>query len=150
MQINTIVFPTDFSTCSDAGLDYAAALARDTGATLLIVHVEEHPVAYGVGEMYYGALEPDRKSLQAMLEKVVPTNPSVKFEHHLLSGEPADAITSFARERNANLIVMSTHGRTGVMRLLMGSIAESVIRGAECPVLTLREPQATPAKQSGD
>ena len=144
MQINTIVFPTDFSTCSDAGLAYATALARDTGAKLLIVHVEEHPIAYGVGEMYYGAFEPDRKSLQAMLDKVVPADASVKYEHHLLNGEPADAITSFAAERGANLIVMSTHGRTGVMRLLMGSIAESIIREAKCPVLTLREPRTTP------
>lgn len=147
MQIKTIVFPTDFSTCSDAGLDYATALARDTGATLLIVHVEEHPVAYGVGEMYYGAFEPDRKVLQTMLDKVIPTDATVQYEHHLLEGEPADAITTFAKERGADLIVLSTHGRTGVMRLLMGSVAEQIIREATCPVMTLREPKATPPKK---
>ncbi len=147
MQIKNIVFPTDFSTCSDAGLAYAAALARDTGAMLQIVHVEEHPVAYGVGEMYYGAFEPDRQVLQTMLNKVIPADANVKYEHHLLSGEPADAITNFAKERGADLIVLSTHGRTGVMRLLMGSVAESIIREAPCPVMTLREPKATPPEK---
>lgn len=148
MKIKTILFPTDFSTCSDAGLEYATALARDTGALLLIVHVEEHPVAYGVGEMYYGAFEPDRKRLQAMLDKVIPSDPKVKYEHHLLTGEPADAIATYAKERDADLIVMSTHGRGGVMRILMGSVAESLIRQAQCPVLTLRDPEAKPpAKQ---
>ncbi len=142
MEIKTIVFPTDFSTCSDAGLAYASALASGNGAKLLIVHVEEHPVAYGVGEMYYGAFEPDRTSLKAMLQKVVPADADVKFEHHLLAGEPADAVTNFAEEQGADLIVLSTHGRTGVLRLLMGSVAEAIIREAKCPVLTLRDPRA--------
>lgn len=147
MEINTIVFPTDFSTCSDAGLAYASALARDNDAILLIVHVEEHPVAYGVGEMYYGAFEPDRKSLQSMLVKVVPQDASVRYEHHLLSGEPADAVTNFANERGADVIVLSTHGRTGVLRLLMGSVAEAIVRESKCPVLTLREPKVNPPEK---
>ena len=66
MKANKILFPTDFSTCSDAGLKYATSLARDTGATLVIVHVEEPPMAYGGGEMYYGMTEPDYAALQKM------------------------------------------------------------------------------------
>src|SRR5688572_32255649 len=59
MNAKKILFPTDFSTCSDAGLEQATTLARDAGAKLLIIHVEEPPIAYGGGEMYYGISEPD-------------------------------------------------------------------------------------------
>jgi nucleotide-binding universal stress UspA family protein len=141
MKAKKILFPTDFSHCSDAALEYAATLARDTGATLLIVHVEEHPLAYGGGEMYYGAPEPDSATLRDMLSKVVPKNGGVKYEHRLLMGEPAQAIVDFASSEGVDLIVMGTHGRTGLRRLLMGSVAEVVVRKAPCPVLTFRAPE---------
>jgi nucleotide-binding universal stress UspA family protein len=142
-----ILFPTDFSTCSDAGLKQATALARDAGATLLIAHVEEPAIAYGGGEMYYGTIEPDHKELTAMLRAVVPTDPAVKYEHRLLTGDPAERIVELAEEEHCDLIVMGTHGRTGFMRLLMGSVAEAVVRQAKCPVLTFKQPPAAPAKK---
>ena len=64
MNVKKILVPTDFSTTGDKALNYAAALARDTGATLLIVHVEEPPLAYGGGEMYYGASDPNQQDLE--------------------------------------------------------------------------------------
>ncbi len=73
MNAKKILFPTDFSTCSDAGLQQATALARDAGARLLIVHVEEPPIAYGGGEMYYGILEPDNAALLKMLRLMTAT-----------------------------------------------------------------------------
>jgi nucleotide-binding universal stress UspA family protein len=140
MKAKKILFPTDFSTSSDAPLAYATALARDTGATLLIVHVEEPPLAYGGGEMYYGTPEPDYAGLQQMLENVKPTDPAVPCERRLLTGSPADTIVEVAAAENVDLIVMGTHGRTGLRRLLMGSIAEAVVRTAPCPVLIFKPP----------
>lgn len=139
MKAKRIIFPTDFSHCGDAALKMATSLARDNGATLLIVHVEEPPVAYGGGEMYYGVPDPGSDDLQQMLKEVVPTDPQVACEHRLLTGDPAVAIARLAEEEHADLIVMGTHGRTGLTRLLMGSVAEAVVRRAPCPVLTYKQ-----------
>jgi nucleotide-binding universal stress UspA family protein len=144
----TIVFPTDFSTASDAALEHAATLAKSMGATLLIVHVEEPPLAYGGGELYYGIPEPDSERILKMLEDVKPKDPSVPFTHRLSMGDPAGEIVRIATDEGAELIVLGTHGRTGVTRLLMGSVAEVVVRRAPCPVLVYRETAArlTPSK----
>jgi nucleotide-binding universal stress UspA family protein len=147
MNAKKILFPTDFSKCSDAGLEYATSLARDMGATLLIVHVEEPPAVYGEGEMYYGAFEPDETALLEMLHEVRPTDPAVAYEHRLLRGDPARRIAEFAQEENCELIVMGTHGRTGFRRLVMGSIAEAVVRRAACPVLTYKTPHFATAEK---
>ena len=141
MQLAKILFSTDFSHSGDAALSWATSLARDTGAKLHIVHVEEPPVAYGGGEWYYGVPEPDTAELQRMLAEIVPGDPDVPHEHHLILGTPAKSIVRFAEENGVDLIVMGTHGRSGLPRLLMGSVAEEVVRGAHCPVLTLREPE---------
>jgi nucleotide-binding universal stress UspA family protein len=82
-----------------------------------------------------------------MLHAVVPTDPNVPFEHRLLTGDPAEEIVRFADEARCELIVMGTHGRTGFKRLLMGSVAEAVIRRAKCPVLTYRAPRRSPTKE---
>ena len=76
-----------------------------------------------------------------MLEAVVPTDPEVHFEHRMVMGDPADEIVKIAHEDNVDLIVMATHGRTGFKRLLMGSVAEEVVRRAECPVFTFKPRQ---------
>ena len=142
MKFNTILFPTDFSHTGDAALELATALARDTGARLLIVHVEEPPLAYGSGEMYYGMAEPSTEQLMAMLKKVVPSDPSVPCEHRLITDDPAGGLVDIAKEDGVDMIVMGTHGRTGLKRLLMGSVAEAVVRRAPCPVVTYRQPTA--------
>jgi nucleotide-binding universal stress UspA family protein len=118
----------------------ATSLARDTGARLLIAHVEEPPMAYGGGEMYYGMPDPVTEDLRAMLLRVVPPDPQVPYEHHLVVGDPAVAISDLARSEGVDLIVMGTHGRTGLRRLLMGSVAEAIVRRAPCPVFVLKEP----------
>lgn len=148
MQAKKILFPTDFSTCSDAGLGHATALAKETGAKLLILHVEEPPPAYGAGEMYYGVPNPDNPTLRRMLADVIPTDPSVPYEHRLVVGDPASEIVAIANEEGADLIVMGTHGRTGLKRLLMGSVAEAVVRKANCPVITYKEPHETIAAKA--
>ncbi|MBX7168397.1 MAG: universal stress protein [Pirellulales bacterium] len=146
MGTKKILFPTDLSHASDAALAHATALAKSTGATLLIVHVEEPPMAYGGGELYYGIPEPDTAALKKMLQAIVPTDPGVPYEHRLIVGEPATEIVELADAEHVEMIVMATHGRTGLGRLLMGSVAEAIVRRATCPVLTFKQPKPEPAK----
>jgi len=139
MAQKTILFPTDFSTASDAALVHAEALARQMNARLLIVHVEEPPLAYGGGELYYGLPEPSSERILKMLEDVKPSDPSVPYTHRLTMGDPAGEVVRIAEDENAEMIIIGTHGRTGMTRLLMGSVAEAIVRRAPCPVLVYRE-----------
>jgi len=139
MAQKTILFPTDFSTASDAALVHAESLARQMNARLLIVHVEEPPLAYGGGELYYGLPEPNSERILKMLEDVKPSDPSVPYTHRLTMGDPAGEVVRMAADENAEMIILGTHGRTGMTRLLMGSVAEAIVRRAPCPVLVYRE-----------
>jgi len=138
MARNLILFPTDFSTASDSALPHAETLAKQKSATLLILHVEEPPLAYGGGELYYGLPEPSSERILKMLEQVVPSDPTVSFKHRLTIGDPAGEIVRIASEEGAEMIVLGTHGRSGMTRMLMGSVAEAVVRRAPCPVLVYR------------
>ena len=146
MNTPKILFPTDFSTAGQAALAMATRLAKGSGAKLLIVHVEEPPMAYGGGELYYGIEEPDQEQLKRMLSEVVPTDPAVSCEHRLVIGSPATAIVHLAEQEGVEMIVMPTHGRTGLLRMLMGSVAEEVVRKAKCPVLTVKAAAPKPKK----
>jgi universal stress protein A len=146
MTFKKILFPTDFSHTGDAALATAAALARENGATLYIVHVQEPPAFYGGGEMYYGMLDPTTDELAKMLEEVVPPG-DLQYEHRLLTGDPAGALVQFAEDEGMDLIVLGTHGRSGLSRLLMGSVAEAVVRRAKCPVLTFKPPHVEPVSK---
>jgi universal stress protein A len=145
MSRKVILVPTDFSTASDAAVPHAEALARQSGAELVILHVEEPPLAYGTGELYYGIPEPNSELIGRMLEAVKPADPAVPFRHRLAMGDPAGEIIKAAGEEEAEMIVMGTHGRTGLFRALMGSVAEAVVRRAPCPVLVHRTEAAAPA-----
>lgn len=140
MNIKRIVFPTDFSHTGDAALRFATTLAKESGAKIIVVHVQEAPLAYGGGEMYYGIAEPNEEELLQMLGQVRPTDPSVPVEHRLVVGDPAGAVVSVAEQEEADLIVLGSHGRTGLSRLLMGSVAEAIVRKAHCPVLVYKQP----------
>jgi len=133
-----ILVPTDFSTASDAALPHAEALARQKSASLLILHVEEPPLAYGGGELYYGLPDPNSERILKMLEEVRPTDQTVAFTHRLTMGDPAGEIVRIAAEERVEMIVLGTHGRSGMTRMLMGSVAEAVVRRAPCPVLVYR------------
>lgn len=139
MTAKTILFPTDFSTASDAAMVHAEALAKASGAKLVIVHVEEPPLAYGGGELYYGLPEPNSERIQKMLEDVRPRDAAIPSEHRLTMGDPAGEVVRIAADEGCEMIVMGTHGRTGLTRLLMGSVAEQIVRRAPCPVLIYRE-----------
>ena len=138
MARKVILVPTDFSTASDAAVPHAEALARQSSAELLVLHVQEPPLAYGTGELYYGLPEPDSELIQKMLDAVKPADPGVPCRHRLAMGDPAAEILRIAAAEGAEMIVMGTHGRTGLFRALMGSVAEAVVRRAPCPVLIYR------------
>ena len=132
-----IVYATDFSDPSQFALSHAVAQAAASHAKLLIVHVQEMDSG-GEAKIYTTLDEPH---IQKKLRKVVPRRFAGAYEHHLLVGDPAEELTRFSTEQNADLIVLGTHGRTGFRRVLMGSVAEQVVRTATCPVLVVRQPR---------
>ena len=138
MKFKTILFPCDFSTSETAAFEYAVELARESDAKLLIAHVREPAPIYSEGNFYTGIPLPDYEVIQQMLAKIKPTPPGVRYEHRLLTGDLAPAIAELASREQVDLIVMSSHGRSGFGRLLMGSIAEGVMRAAPCPVLIVK------------
>ncbi len=149
MRLQQILVAVDFSDYDQPALETAAALAREGQAKVLIAHVHESPMAYG-GDEYQGDSEPTTDQLRNMLESIAPSDTTCEYEHHLLQGEGiaalrdtdiARAIVRFADERQVDLIILGTHGRSGVSRVLMGSIAEKVVGRANQPVLTLKLPQ---------
>jgi len=146
MSAKTVLFPTDFSTVSDAALAQATGLARGLNARMVIFHVEEPPLAYAGGEFYYGVPEPSKHVLETMLKAIVPGDPNVPYTHRMVMGSPSDEIIRMAKDERADMIVMGTHGRSGVARLLMGSVAEQVLRHAPCPVMVVRQPEEVPAR----
>lgn len=144
MQAQKILYPTDFSEAGREALALATTLAKETGATLIVAHVEEPPMAYGGGELYYGVDQVDHAQLKQSLAAVAPADPAVRCVHKLLMGDPAESIIQLAETEQADFIVMGTHGRRGLTRLLMGSVAEAVVRGAKCPVITVKHPARVP------
>lgn len=151
IPIHTILHPTDFSEQSGHALHLACALARDHGAHLVILHVglPQRPV-YGewllpppsVDDAYYEA--------QSQLDDLRIPDGCVEVERRLEIGAPAAEILRVATEIPVDLIVMGTHGRTGLSRLLMGSVAEKVMRRATCPVLTVKSPFPVAAMAGAD
>jgi len=143
--MRTIFYATDFSQASERALDEAVGLAQQFGAQIWIVHVIE-PVHYVTGEefaaadLYTRLEEATERNAAASMEKLIGRlgNLGVKAETLLLKGTPAEQIVNAAKERNADLIVIGTHGRTGLSKLFMGSVAGKVVSTADCPVLTVR------------
>ena len=149
MNLNRIIYATDFSDCCRPALEYATAFAVAENAQLLIVHVDDETPGLVVGDVGYGYLpEIDRIAQEQLqqLDEVRPSHPQVAYEHHFLRGEPAEEIIAFAKKVQADLIVIGTHGASGLGRALLGSVAEEIVRKADCPVLTVRAASPRPVK----
>jgi nucleotide-binding universal stress UspA family protein len=97
-------------------------------------------VCFGGGDGLYAIGPGDEKVLEDSLAEIKPNDRHVDFEHRMLVGDPAKEIVRLAREEDADLIVIGTHGRTGIARALLGSVAEVVVRRAPCPVLAYKHP----------
>jgi nucleotide-binding universal stress UspA family protein len=140
LPIHTILHPTDFSDHSEYAFRLACALARDYGARLIALHVMVLPaVVYGEG-MVIPDTEQYQEELRARLERLKGLGGHVRVETRLVEGDPVTEILRLSQEAGTDLIIMGTHGRTGLGRLLMGSVAEQVVRQAACPVLTMKMP----------
>jgi nucleotide-binding universal stress UspA family protein len=146
MIIQRILLPTDFSDYNDAALRLASSLAAESGATLHVVHVfDAQALSAAMGEagyLYASAWQEDLETAKQNLSHVVPTVAGVACQKECLTGSPVPEILNYAETHDIDLIVMASHGRSGLSRLLMGSIAEGVMRKACCPVLIVKQPAA--------
>jgi len=142
ISLERILVPTDFSDHSRQAIKYACELAKRFGAELHLLHVVQ-PLTTHVS---YGPPIPDaellpreqpaREVLDALAEPGL--DDVSRVERSVLTGTPFVEIVRCAKHKDANLIVMGTHGRTGLVHALIGSVAEKVVRKAPCPVLTVR------------
>jgi universal stress protein A len=144
-RISRILHATDFSKASARALNEAINLAKQNRAELLVVHVIE-PTPYvagdelGSAEIYTKLEETARQDAEASMSKLLKRlkKSNLKARGLLLMGSADDQIVNAAKSKKANMIVIGTHGRTGLSKLLMGSVAGKVISLATCPVLTVR------------
>lgn len=144
MLPKVILVPIDFSPHSEQALDYACEIAGKLGATVSMVHaIATLPSALQVA-LTEDIIENLVKAHTEGLEKLAAARAGTASFGKLTVdvGDPRDLIVATARGVDADLIVMGTHGRRGLSRVVMGSVAEDVIRHAECPVLTVRDKQA--------
>jgi nucleotide-binding universal stress UspA family protein len=148
LQLRRILLPTDFSGCANHALPYAAAIARATGASVICINVVE-PIVPAVG--YTGLAEAMpiaemNEQLEDSAEREMPDLmgsdelQGLDVEEVIVHGDAAAEIVRVANERKADLIVISSHGRTGIGRMIFGSTAEAVVRHAHCPVLVVKPP----------
>ena len=143
MKIKNILVPVDFSDSSDFSMAFAVKLAQEYDAELHLVHVYDEvftPTDGGFSSAPIPDIPPiDMEEERARLDMVIPPK-AVRFRRQFLVGDPADMLVRYADENEADLVVMGTHGRTGLRRLVMGSVAEAVVRRAHCPVITVKQP----------
>ncbi len=146
-----ILVPTDFSDCSHAACDLAVKLATTYGATIELLHVDEPPAWQGFvipelavsmqngtsTSLHEFVQTRARRALGHLVEKLQQAGVG-QVQQRMAAGDASRVILEVAREDHCDLIVMGTHGRKGFERLVMGSVAERVVRQADCPVLTVR------------
>lgn len=148
IEVNKICVPTDFSDAADHAMVYGATLADRFGAQLHLLHVVDDMGAVMVeGGAWLGAWEDVRRSMkEAALGKLadrpqVPWRNTLQVVRAVRSGVPYQEIRSYADSEGIDLLILGTHGRTGIRHFLLGSVAERVVRVAPCPVLTVRHPE---------
>ena len=146
-QIQRIVVPIDFSEYSKRAFRYAIDFAKTFGAEMILVYVVEpivYPADFSFGQVALPSMErelQDRSSeqLSALIAKEVPEGMPARCV--IRSGKPFVEIIQLAKEENADLIIIATHGHSGIEHVLFGSTAEKVVRKAPCPVLSIRSPE---------
>lgn len=138
LPLATILHPTDFSEQSEFAFRLACALARDYNARLILLHVLPPPMVIYAGGPVPAETWPSIDETKEKLHQLEGQAHRVRVESQVMEGDPVDMILRAAEETHSDVIVMGTHGRTALTRLLLGSVAESVLRRAPCPVLTAK------------
>jgi nucleotide-binding universal stress UspA family protein len=146
IKLNTILVPSDFSECSNAAVRYGLELARRFDAKVHLLHVIQDPAtqpwaAEGLSIPLLDAVEQWQKSAKERLGASVPGPDAGRVTVVTVVATPYPEILRYAEANAVDLIVMGTHGRSGVSHMLLGSITERVVRRAPCPVLTVRHPE---------
>jgi len=144
-MINNILAPIDFSDYSKNALKYAAEFAKEFNAKLYLVYVVEpmiYPADFSMGQIAIPSTDIDlnTRAEQELTNLSKTLDSGLVIESLIKTGKPFVEIIETAKEKDIDLIIIATHGHTGVEHLLFGSTAEKVVRKAPCPVLTLREP----------
>jgi nucleotide-binding universal stress UspA family protein len=142
MPLQLILHPTDFSEQAQAAFHVACTLGRDYAARVIVLHVAPSALTV-LGGMEAVPMLPeeyDTSSLEERVRAMRSPHASVQLEPRVMEGDAVASILQVAKDCGCNLIVMGTHGRTGLSRLLMGSVAEQVVRKATCPVITVKTP----------
>jgi nucleotide-binding universal stress UspA family protein len=145
LAFKTVVVATDFSDQSELALEYARVFAKRFGASLRVLHVVEIPVVLSAEvPLPDVALLADEVVLEAKIRmgRTLDRLPESTVIGQVLVGHPAEAIVQYAADHQADVIVMGTHGRSGIAHFFVGSVAERVIRSAPCPVFTVRDVEA--------
>jgi nucleotide-binding universal stress UspA family protein len=148
IDLHRILVPTDFSKHSEVALTYAAALAEKFGAELILLHVVQDlalfiPDAVAVAPPIAAPVEQFAAAAREALERVARADnlQGLNVRREVREGTPFYEIIRFAKEGDVDLIVMGTHGHSGLTHVLLGSVTEKVVRKAPCPVLTIRHPE---------
>lgn len=148
IEIRTILAPTDFSDHAGRALQYACALAERLGASLRLLHVLSDIVPAGPEPMLAPVLPPEfyteseAQSREALAKSLDPSwGKPASVALSVRWGDPVEEIIEEASAHGVDLIVIATHGRTGLGHVLLGSVAERIVRQAPCPVLTIRDRQ---------
>lgn len=140
LALHTILHPTDFSENAHTAFRVACALARDYRARLVVVHVTPPQTLLFTDNIVPPRHLETAQALRDKLQQLHPAPSHVAIEHRLTVGDPATEILVTAEEIKCDVIIMGTHGHRGLTHLLMGSVAEQIIRRAACPVVTVKLP----------
>jgi nucleotide-binding universal stress UspA family protein len=142
INIRRILYATDFSPYSNQAYFHALNLARGYNASLTIAYVRSptglFPYSAEVGSSFPAVIDnqdDEREYWHEQLEQIRPLDERIRVQHVLLEGDPAEEIVRFATDSQMDMIILGTHGRSGLERLVIGSVAESVLRSAPCSVL---------------
>ena len=141
IKIRRILCPIDFSDASHNAVRYAHEFAKGMGAHLVLLNVvEPRPMAVDMSLSYVPLEEDLEKAAREDLEEIIRSEreKGVEVQAEVQIGTPSEIILDRAEELDVNLVILGSHGKTGLSRLLMGSVAESVVRKAKCPVLIVK------------
>jgi nucleotide-binding universal stress UspA family protein len=148
IDLHRILVPTDFSKFSQAALTYATAFAEKFGAELHLLHVVQNlalmiPDSVNVMPPVGPSIDQLTRAVSEALDRLVAENhlEHLKVQKGVREGTPFYEIIQYAKETDSDLIVMGTHGHSGLVHMLLGSVTEKVVRKAPCPVLTVRHPE---------